>query len=277
MEKNGKRKSSKMIKIEADTLEELYEKSSKELACSVVDLDIDIIQQPSSFIGLFKKKAIAIVGIKEGATIDKRYIEEDVKETVEKKEIIKPIKKNKAPKINKKDSNSPEAKTEKYALKNGVKKNEDDTNDTIEEIYYSIKKLIDETPFDIDIIEIKMVEKKVIYIKLDGDDSSLLIGKDAYRYKAFSYMLYTWIHTRYDFLIKLEISNFLANQEKNITTYLDGIAEKINEDGAGTTKPFDGVFMHIAVSYLRDLFPNKNVAILSNKNGDKYIKVHRDR
>ena len=90
-------------------------------------------------------------------------------------------------------------------------------------------------------------------------------------------MLYTWIHTRYDFLIKLEISNFLSNQEKNITKYLDTIAQKINENGTGTTKPFDGVFMHIAVSYLRNLFPDKNVAILSNRNGDKYIKVHLDR
>ena len=77
MEKIRKGEPSKMIKIEANTLEELYEKASKELMCSVADLDIDIIQQPSNFLGLFKKLAIAIVGIKKGATISKAYMQDD--------------------------------------------------------------------------------------------------------------------------------------------------------------------------------------------------------
>lgn len=284
MEKNRKGEKPKMIKIEADNLEELYEKASKELMCSVADLEIDIIQQPSSLLGLFKKKAIAIVGIKQGATISKEYIEED-KDIIDSnskpvskpddnsKPIIKTVEKNKT----KKDGNSPEARTQRYASKNKHENNEDKTNDFIEEIYYSMQKLLKATPFDMNVVEIKMVEKKVIYIKLDGDDSSLLIGKDAYRYKALSYMLYTWIHTKYGFLIKLEISNFLENQEKSIKKYLDEVSQKIKDNGTGTTKPFEGVFMHIAVSHLRDLFPEKVVVILKNRNGDKYIKVHLDR
>ena len=275
MEKTRKGKKSTMIKISADTLEELYEKSSKELMCSVADLDIDIIQKPSSVLGLFKKQAIAIVGIKKGASINKDYAEkEEIKNTpLVPEKVSKPIVKQKI----QKDGNSPEARTQRYASKNKFTNSEDTTNDNIEEIYYSIKTLVDSTPFDIEVIEVKMVERKVIYIKLDGDDSSLLIGKDAYRYKALSYMLYTWIHTKYGFLIKFEISDFLKNQEKNILKYLDTVAEKIRENNTGTTKPFEGVFMHIAVSYLRDLFPDKLVSILTNKNGNKYIKVDLNR
>ena len=48
-----------MIKVEAATLQEAYSKAASELSCSVVDLDINIIQNGSSgFLGLFKKSAI---------------------------------------------------------------------------------------------------------------------------------------------------------------------------------------------------------------------------
>ena len=45
--------------FEANTLEEAYEKASLEFECSIVDLQIDIIQTPSSgFLGFFKKTAV---------------------------------------------------------------------------------------------------------------------------------------------------------------------------------------------------------------------------
>ena len=54
-----------MIRITADSLEEAYTKASKELNCSVVDLDIQVLQAPSKgFLGLFKKPAIISATIK---------------------------------------------------------------------------------------------------------------------------------------------------------------------------------------------------------------------
>ena len=48
-----------MIRVEAETLQEAYSKAAGELSCSVVDLEINIIQNGSGgFLGLFKKKAI---------------------------------------------------------------------------------------------------------------------------------------------------------------------------------------------------------------------------
>lgn len=54
-----------MKKIEANTLEGAYSKATKEFGCSIVDLDCEIVQHPSSgFMGLFSKSAIIIVAKK---------------------------------------------------------------------------------------------------------------------------------------------------------------------------------------------------------------------
>lgn len=48
-----------MKKFEATCLEEAYELATSEFECSITDLDIDIIQQPSKgFLGFGKKNAI---------------------------------------------------------------------------------------------------------------------------------------------------------------------------------------------------------------------------
>jgi len=48
-----------MKKFEAKCLEEAYELATSEFECSITDLDIDIIQQPSKgFLGFGKKTAI---------------------------------------------------------------------------------------------------------------------------------------------------------------------------------------------------------------------------
>lgn len=258
-----------MIKIEADTLEELYEKATKELECSVTDLDIDIIQKPSNFLGLFKKKAIAIIGIKEPGNKNTRYAS---KEKITDENINK-----EKEKIDKTDGNSPEAKREKYADKKDIQDPSSSANDILEEIYYGLQKIVDKIPLDISIIDVKMIDKHTVYIKLDGDDASLIIGKHAYRYKALSYLLYSWIHGKYGLLIKLEISEFIKRQESYVLKYLDTVIEKVKEDGTATTKSFDGILMHVAVNHLRETFPDKNVMILKNRVGDRYIKIHHDR
>ncbi|RUM63164.1 MAG: hypothetical protein DSZ05_09050, partial [Sulfurospirillum sp.] len=48
-----------MVKIVAPTLEEAYKKASQALDCSIVDIDIEVLQAPSRGIfGLFAKEAI---------------------------------------------------------------------------------------------------------------------------------------------------------------------------------------------------------------------------
>jgi len=50
-----------MKRIEAETLEEAYSKAAKELACSVTEINYEIVQHPSEGVmGLFKKSAIII-------------------------------------------------------------------------------------------------------------------------------------------------------------------------------------------------------------------------
>ena len=50
-----------MKRIEAETLEEAYSKAAKELACSVTEINYEIVQHPNlGMMGLFKKPAIII-------------------------------------------------------------------------------------------------------------------------------------------------------------------------------------------------------------------------
>ena len=55
------------MRIEAENLQEAFKKAAEELNCSVTELDIKILQNPSAgFLGFFKKTAI-IEAVKEGA------------------------------------------------------------------------------------------------------------------------------------------------------------------------------------------------------------------
>jgi spoIIIJ-associated protein len=50
-----------MKRIEAETLEEAYSKAAKELACSVTEINYEIVQHPATgMMGLFKKPAVII-------------------------------------------------------------------------------------------------------------------------------------------------------------------------------------------------------------------------
>ena len=69
-----------MKKIEAETLEEAYSKAAKELACSVTEINYEIVQHPTTgMMGLFKKSAIIIAVKKVTAS----------KESEDKKESVK--------------------------------------------------------------------------------------------------------------------------------------------------------------------------------------------
>ncbi|WP_297574090.1 Jag N-terminal domain-containing protein [uncultured Campylobacter sp.] len=231
------------MKIEAKTLQEAFSKAAHELECSVTELEYEVIQFPSSgFLGFFQKNAIIEIknGGKKGA-LTKSF--EKPKEPKPKK-----IKRTKAPKmeINEK---------------------------IIDEIYTSLKRLLEASCFKIELIDIFKSDENELTIKLDGEDAALVIGKDGRRYKALLYMLQNWLNLKYGLNLRLELSKFLQTQEEMIAKYLEGIIERINTSGKAATKPLDGILVDIALKQLREKFPDKYVAVRNGKDG-KFIIVN---
>jgi spoIIIJ-associated protein len=111
-------------------------------------------------------------------------------------------------------------------------------------------------------------------VEFSGRDAALLIGKEGYRYKALSYMLFNWINSNYQMQLRLEIAEFLKNQEESIRRYLVGVCENIDRDGRAQTKILDGVLVQIALRELRNRYPDKYVAIRSTRDGSKFIIVN---
>jgi len=231
-----------MTEVRAKTLEEAYKKASEVLNTSIVDLDIETVQNPSNgFLGMFIKEAIINVSIK-GAP-----------KTVTKKSVSKNANKSIASDDNTKDYNRV-----KYEIKEGI------------------NRLLDASCFDVDLVELR-IEDEIVYIKLDGEDVALMIGKEGYRYKALSYILHNWIKIKYDMNISLEIAEFLKNQEEMIQKYIEGIKDKVDANGKAQTKPLDGILVKIALSELRALYPEKYVAIRTLRDGRKIVIVNEFR
>ncbi len=329
-----------MIKIEADTLEEAYKSASSTIGCSITELSIEIIQNPSlGVFGFFKKKAI-IVATRSGILVDEKrkqneskneeYIEPEEqperravkeKKVVQKhtsvpskkrvpqekkkqffsKKIEEPIKKQiienkKSTHTNQNELNDTimpasfvsDQDDEEYAdLNSGLEftADYDDEYDNDEEqlsdisnialeIQAEINSLFDLTCFNINEIGVSVYDETTILIEFQGDDAALLIGKEGYRYKALSYMLFNWINSKYEVQLRLEIAEFLQNQEESVNRYLVGIIENIEKDGRAQTKILDGVLVQIALRKLRDEYPDKYVVIRSTRDGLKYIIVN---
>ena len=149
-----------------------------------------------------------------------------------------------------------------------------DTKEIAKKIEKEINNLFDLTCFDIDKIEVSVYDENTLLIEFKGDDAALLIGKEGYRYKALSYMIFNWINTKYKLQLRLEIAEFLKNQEESIGRYLVGVCENIDKDGRAQTKILDGVLVQIALKELRDKYPDKYVAIRSTRDGLKFIIIN---
>jgi len=218
-----------MIEIRAESLEEAYTKASEALKHSIVDLNIEVLQSPSTgFLGFFKKEAIIQASLKSGQS----------------------------------------AQNTEHTLKSD--------NPTVLEIKKGIEALLESSCFKIRLTALK-VEESLVHIKIDGEDAALMIGKEGYRYKAFSYILHNWIKIKYDKNITLEIAEFLKNKENMIEAYLVSIKERINEVGKAQTKPLDGILAKLALEKLRANYPDKYVAIRSIKDGRKIVIVNEYR
>lgn len=291
-----------MKQFEAKTLEEVYELASNEFGCSITQLDIDIIQQPSKgFLGFGRKSAIIGVNRKNDKRRDRRprehkFKKKDIKiEDVSKKieDSNKADEKRSAQKRRKEHSRkkpqklrdvpkveSKEKIFDKFygdeASKNEVAKIvvKKDRIEILEEVKKGLISLFDDTCYGIENIKVEFYDDNTLYIEFTGDDSALLIGKEGYRYKALSYILFNWINEKYGLMLRLEVAEFLKNQETAIHNYLEPVIETIKQKGSFKTKPLDGILVHIALKRLREEFPEKYVAVKTNVRGDKYVLVN---
>ena len=290
-----------MKRIEADTLEEAYSKAAKALACSVTEINYEIVQYPTSGVmGLFKKTAI-IIAIKKTVEITKEPVQEKIEKVViEEKEEIQVTKRVKEPlpqkvatpekvistndtivdnffnndikeKVEKTEPIQEKEESEKFIFDDD--REQPENRERSIDIENKILKLMDVACFHIDTVEVD-VFNGIAHIFLDGEDAALLIGKEGYRYNALSYMLFNWINAEYNLYIKLEISEFIQAQEEMIDNYLKPIAEHIIEHGRGKTKPLDGILVQIALEKLRAMFPNKYIAIKTGKDARKFIIIN---
>ena len=368
------------MRIEANTLQEAFQKAAEQLNCSVTQLDIKVLQHPSSgFLGFFKKTAIIEANLenqpkpskpkndrnsdrssdrnftkksdenepvkeekkqgkkhdqsdrkrnskkhkdekreakseqkehknekqnlseKNSALAKDAFAEKGEKEAEEPGYVIKRLDEPKAPKEPKEQREPKEAKepqASKSAPKNildtSIIENFNHTDEEssaqilpkekkekvvidfdaiLPEIKEGVTHLFKASCFEIDKIEVSKFNDETLLVELDGADAALLIGKEGYRYKAISYMLYNWLNSKYNLAIRLEIAQFLQNQEAMMDQYLNIVIERIQNSGRGQTKPLDGVLVKIALEKLREKFPDKYVGIKSGNDG-KFVVVN---
>ncbi|MFK5975438.1 MAG: Jag N-terminal domain-containing protein [Sulfurovum sp.] len=286
-----------MIRVEAVTLEEAYQKAATELSCTISNLEYEVIQYPSKgMLGLFKKSAIIVASCKQSTaskvasiTKIKKVPKEQKVEETSTIEVAKPVEKIKEEPKLKNDSivNSffnADKKESKPKIKDIIKQDRKELQeDTKEEtivydelallIENQLKELLSHSCFEIDVIEVDVRDNTAL-IFIDGDDAALLIGKEGYRYNALSYMIFNWLHTKYELFIKLEIAEFLTTQQDMIRNYMKPVIETVEKNGKGKTRFLDGILVQIALEQLRERFPNKYVAVKTAKEGKKFVVIN---
>ncbi len=290
-----------MIKIESVTLEQAYKDAAAALKCSASELIIEVVQVPSSgFMGFFKKNAIIVAAKKkqDNENIDTTCVQKEKQDTkveeqkvdLDNKNLKKEIKKPLHNVVN--DTIMPESfvsmqeDDDYYDMADinftaDYEESEEEKSETVVNVYEAAKKvekeineLFDLICFKIDKIEVGVYDENTLLIEFKGEDAALLIGKEGYRYKALSYMIFNWINTKYQLQLRLEIAEFLKNQEESVMRYLVGVCENIDRDGRAQTKILDGVLIQIALKELRERYPNKYVAVRSTRDGLKFIIIN---
>jgi spoIIIJ-associated protein len=274
-----------MRKVEAPTLEEAYEKASKMLECSISELQSEVMQHPSKgLFGFLKKNAIIVATcnkpvskneVKEG-TLDLPTPEESVAS-----EIIATVKEEQTS-----QNTFTEPEIAKDAIVDSffeVDHHEDEAEEFEEEtvvydelalmIEDQLKELFSHSCFDIDVVEVDVRDNTAL-IFIDGNDAALLIGKEGYRYNALSYMIFNWLHTKYELFIKLEIAEFLTTQQEMIRNYIKPVIENVEKQGKGKTRFLDGILVQIALEQLRERFPDKYVAVKTGREGKKFVVIN---
>ncbi len=286
-----------MRKVEAPTLEEAYQKASQMLECSISELQCEVVQHPSKgILGFLKKNAIIVAtcknivpdNIRGEAKKEKSPYVPSTEESVA-SEIIATVKEEEPIQEHIIESTPVETKLEKDAIVDSFFEVDyhDEEAEKIEEfeeesvvydelalmIEDQLKELLSHSCFDIDVVEVDVRDNTAL-IFIDGDDAALLIGKEGYRYNALSYMLFNWLHTKYELFIKLEIAEFLTTQQEMIRNYIKPVIENVEKQGKGKTRFLDGILVQIALEQLRERFPDKYVAVKTSREGKKFVVIN---
>jgi len=276
-----------MTKVEAPTLEEAYKKASLALECSISELQCEVVQHPTKgILGFLKKNAIVIATCKNSKTREKstKTVSQEKTEYVPSTEesvadeIIATVKEEVLPK-----ETIVETKLEKDDIVDGFFEADTEVSEDNEEpvvydelalmIENELKELLSHACFEIDVVEVDVRDNTAL-IFIDGDDAALLIGKEGYRYNALSYMLFNWLHTKYELFIKLEIAEFLTTQQEMIKSYIQPVIETAEKTGRAKTRFLDGILVQIALEQLRERFPNKYVAVKTSRDGKKFVVIN---
>lgn len=301
-----------MIRIESLTLEQAYKDAAAALACSVSELVVEVIQVPSSgFLGFFKKNAIIVAAKKQKESQVESKKEPQAESKKEPQAESKREYKQERPKQEEFKKRAVAKKSEPYVINDTIMpqtfvSTQDDEDYDMAGIHFTadyeedeakeqkdegvdggvsafevaktiekeINELFSHICFKIDKIEVSAYDDKTLLMEFKGEDAALLIGKEGYRYKALSYMIFNWINTKYQLQLRLEIAEFLKNQEESISRYLTTVYENVDRDGRAQTKILDGVLVQIALKELRDRYPDKYVAIRSTRDGLKFIIIN---
>ena len=282
-----------MKKVEAPTLEEAYANASQMLECSISELQCEVVQHPSKgLLGLFKKTAIIIAVRK---TISSQQtssehtlspeIEEIITEPSEEEQVASAILETVKEEAVKEETAIVEPEVLKDAVLDSFFESDSTVDDDVveeETIVYDelammiedqLKELLSHSCFEIDVVEVDVRDNTAL-IFIDGDDAALLIGKEGYRYNALSYMIFNWLHTKYELFIKLEIAEFLTTQQEMIRKYIQPVIASVEKQGKGKTRFLDGILVQIALEQLRERFPDKYVAVKTAREGKKFVVIN---
>ena len=287
-----------MVKIESKSLEAAYSQAAEKLGCSVTQLQVEIVQHPSSgLLGFFSKSAI-IVATRKTEPQSAVPIKEKNAEAEEESAVAEKVYDEKATEeepvmprqrilndtilpesfVTDQDEEDEQNDYIEDAIEGMFDDEEEEAFEDIEAIALEVKEQINALfatiCFELNEIEVSVYDENTLMIDFNGPDAALLIGKEGYRYKALSYMIFNWINAKYGLQLRLEIAEFLKNQEESITRYLVGVCESIDREGRAQTKILDGVLVQIALKQLRDQYPDKYVAIRSTRDGSKFIIVN---
>ena len=270
-----------MKKVEAPTLEEAYQKASQMLECSISELQCEVVQHPAKGIfGFLKKNAVIVATCKnKNKSSSQTSIKKEVKKEITldlpneeenvATEIIAIVKEETVEEKNNVLDNffEPQKEEESYEEENVV------YDELAHMIENELKDLLVKSCFDIDVVEVDVVDNTAL-IFIDGEDAALLIGKEGYRYNALSYMIFNWLHTKYELFIKLEIAEFLTTQQEMIRNYIKPVIENVEKNGKGKTRFLDGILVQIALEQLRERFPDKYVAVKTGREGKKFVVIN---
>lgn len=261
-----------MKKIEAPTLELAYAEAARQFGCSVTALQVEIVQFPSKgVLGLFKKSAIIVANLPQTSP-SPLSPEPEAEPVIER--IETPVLHEDDELVLGDEFYEQADDFEEYPDEQEGDYYQLSAQECADEVKEQINILFKDICFDINEIGVSVYDENTLLVEFTGPDAALMIGKEGYRYKALSYMLFNWINAVYGMQLRLEIAEFLKNQEESISRYLINICDIIDHEGRAQTKVLDGVLVQIALKQLRDRYPDRYVAIRSTRDGGKFIIIN---